>query len=156
MIKLIGTGLSKLGEGAKHVGKFIADNGGSQAWNAAKPHLQKAAKFIGEDVHDTGSGLKWLGNKALSAVKAANDFDDKYLGGAVKQKLAGIATNYLGNSLAGINNTSSLVKAGTDITKKHLGKIKGVINRGGGASIGTSFKDLSSINPYSEYSMSHM
>ena len=156
MIKLIGTGLSKLGEGAKHVGKFIADNGGRKSWNTVKPHLQKAASFVGEDAHDVGSGLKWLGNKALSAVKAANDFDDKYLGGAVKQKLAGIATNYLGNSLAGINNTSSLVKTGTDIARNHLSKLKGIIRNTGGALIGSSFKDMTSTNPYSVYSMSHM
>ena len=156
MIKLIGSGLKSLGQGAKHVGKFIADNGGRQAWNAVKPHLQKAASFVGEDVHDVGSGLKWLGSKALGAVKAANDFDDNYLGGAVKTKLAGMAVNYLNNGLSGINNTSSLVRAGRNIARNHLSKLKGIIRNTGGALIGSSFKDMTSTNPYSVYSMSHM
>ena len=159
IIKLIGKGLNKVGEGASHLGKFISDNGGSKTWNSISPHLKKAAAFVGEDIHDIGTGLKWAGNKALGAIKAANDFDDNYLGGAVKTKLANMATDYLGDKLAGINSTSSLVKAGTDLAKRHLGKIRSVLNRntGGGTSIGTSFKDLSSVNPYpSIYGMSHM
>ena len=161
IIKLIGSGLNKLGETSKHVGKFISDNGGSKAWNAVSPHLKKAANFVGEDISDISSGLKWAGRKALDAVKAANDFDDNYLGGAVKSKLAGMATDYVGDRLKGINNTTSLVKAGTDFAKKHLGRMKGIFsasNKGtGGTSIGSTFKDLSSANPYpSVYGMSHL
>ena len=66
-----------------------------------------------------------------------------------------MATDYLGDRLKGIDNTTSLVKAGTDFAKKHLGRMKGIFS--GGSSIGSAFKDISSGNPYpSIYGMSHM
>ena len=96
LIRIAGNGINS---GVKKVGNFIANHGGRNIWNKTSPILQTAGKLFGEDVKDVYNAAKWVGGKAwgatkavgrgaLNAANAANEFDDKYLGGAGKQAIA--------------------------------------------------------------------
>ena len=101
LIRIAGNTINR---GVKKAGNFIANHGGRNIWNKTSPVLQRAGKLFGEDVKDVYNAAKWVGGKAWSATKAvgmgalnaanaANEFDDKYLGGAGKQAIATGARN---------------------------------------------------------------
>lgn len=101
LIRIAGNTINR---GVKKAGNFIANHGGRNIWNKTSPVLQTAGKLFGEDVKDVYNAAKWVGGKAwgatkavgrgaLNAANAANEFDDKYLGGAGKQAIATGARN---------------------------------------------------------------
>lgn len=96
---LIRMGGNAIASGVKKAGSFIANHGGRTIWNKVSPVLNTAGKLFAEDVGDIYGGIKWAGQKAYGAAKAvgngalkaadaANDFDNNYLGGMGKKAIA--------------------------------------------------------------------